>query len=39
MDLENSKISFEVQKCTSEKLFETKMPFENILERSRVIPV
>ena len=37
MDLENSKMSFEVQKWTSERFYKTKMTFKNIPEYSRVI--
>ena len=38
MDLENSKMSFEVQHLTSERFSKIKMTFKNILEYSRVIP-
>ena len=37
MDLESSKMSFEVQKWTSERFYKTKMTFKNIPEYSRVI--
>ena len=38
MDMESSKISFEVQNCPSERFPKTKMTFKDILEYSRVIP-
>ena len=38
MDLEHSKISFEVHKRTFEGYFKTKMTFEHILEYSWAIP-
>ena len=38
MDLENSKMSFEVQKSTFERFSKTKMTFKNILEYSQAIP-
>ena len=38
IDEENSKISFEVQKWTSERGSETKMTFKDIVEYSRIIP-
>ena len=38
LDIENSKMIFEVQNSTFERLCKTKITFENILEYSWVVP-